>query len=161
MPQLDDLAMVASLRGEPQHISAAGVTRTGQRLATIENTSAFSPSARGRRRIVVVADNDRAARATLAAIRWFKTERTRTPARSVGPQRRSAFACERRHTSSTARIPTVEGILRFARTAREPLSVAMGGLSGARSSAADPGWRRAFPKYSARRLARGGDGRRI
>jgi len=74
MPQFDDLAMVASLRGEPQHISAAGVTRTGQRLATIENTSTFSPSARGRRRIVVVADNDRAARATLAAIRWFKTE---------------------------------------------------------------------------------------
>ena len=161
MPQLDDLAMVASLRGEPQHISAAGVTRTGQRLATIENASTFSPSARGRRRIVVVADNDRAARATLAAIRWFKTAAPGRLRDRWDAQRRSAFVCERRHASSAARISTVEGILRFARTAREPLSVAMGGLSSARSSAADPRWRRAFPKYAARRLACGGDGRRI
>ena len=73
MPQLDELGMVASVRGEPQHISAAGVTRTGSRLLTIENREPFGTSQGARRRIVVVADNDRAARATLSAIRWFKT----------------------------------------------------------------------------------------
>jgi rhamnogalacturonyl hydrolase YesR len=73
MPQLDELAAVASLRGEPQHISAAGVTRTGSRLLTIENGAPFEPLQSARRRIVVIADDDRAALATLAAIRWFKT----------------------------------------------------------------------------------------
>ncbi len=73
MPQVDQLTAVASLRGEPQHVSAAGVTRTGSRLLTIENARPFDPSARTQRRIVIVADNDRAALATLAAIRWFKS----------------------------------------------------------------------------------------
>ncbi|MEO5740040.1 MAG: hypothetical protein ABIS29_05550, partial [Vicinamibacterales bacterium] len=71
MPQLNELESVADLAGEPRHVSAAGVTRTGQRILTLENASPFDSSAR--RRIVVVADNDRAAQATLAAIRWFKT----------------------------------------------------------------------------------------
>src|SRR5688500_15965578 len=78
MPQLNELERVANLPGEPRHVSAAGVTRTGQRLITLENPSPFEPtrstgSASARRRIVMVADTDRAARATLAAIRWFKT----------------------------------------------------------------------------------------
>ena len=73
MQQLNELESVANLAGEPRHISAAGVTRTGQRLITLENASPFEPSQDARRRIVVVADNDRAALATLAAIRWFKT----------------------------------------------------------------------------------------
>ena len=59
-------------------MSAAGVTRTEQRLATIENGSPFDTSANARRRLVVVADNDSAARATLAAIRWFKTTAPRS-----------------------------------------------------------------------------------
>jgi unsaturated rhamnogalacturonyl hydrolase len=73
MPQLNELESVATLAGEPRHVSAAGVTRTGQRLITLENASPFELSQDARRRIVVVADNDRAARATLAAIRWYKT----------------------------------------------------------------------------------------
>lgn len=73
MPQLNELEIVAALAGEPQSVSAAGVTRSAQRLATIENSSPFDPSADARRRIVIVADNERAAHATLAAIRWFKT----------------------------------------------------------------------------------------
>lgn len=77
MAQAGDLERVAAIRGEPRQVSAAGVTRTGGRLATLENPAAFdpstSPSSRTRRRLVIVADNDRAARATLDAIRWFKT----------------------------------------------------------------------------------------
>ena len=77
MPQFDDLKAVAALPGEPRHASAAGVTRTASRLLTIENTTPFDPSAQTRRRLVIVADNDRAALATLAAIRWFKTRAPR------------------------------------------------------------------------------------
>ena len=73
--QLDEVAAVAALRGEPQHVSAAGVTRTGTRLATIENVSPFG--AVSRRRLVLAADDDRAARACLGAIRWFKTDAPR------------------------------------------------------------------------------------
>jgi rhamnogalacturonyl hydrolase YesR len=71
MQLLNELEDVAGLTGEPGEISAAGVTRSEQRLATIENRSPFDAPAR--RRLVIVADNARAARATLAAIRWFKT----------------------------------------------------------------------------------------
>jgi unsaturated rhamnogalacturonyl hydrolase len=77
-PQLSELERVAALAGEPRNVSAAGVTRTAQRIATLENDSPFDPSASSRRRLVVVADNDRAARATLAAIRWFKTDAPRS-----------------------------------------------------------------------------------
>ena len=73
MQQVNEIQRVAELAGEPQHVSAAGVTRTGSRLLTIENAAPFETSQSSRRRIVVVADNDRAARAALAAIRWFKT----------------------------------------------------------------------------------------
>ena len=73
MPQLSDLEIVANLPGEPRAISAAGVTRTEQRLLTLENGSPFDTATSARRRIVVVADNERAALATLAALRWFKT----------------------------------------------------------------------------------------
>ena len=75
--QLSELERVAALAGEPRNLSAAGVTRTEQRIATIENDSPFDPSSNARRRLVVVADNDRAASATLAAIRWFKTDAPR------------------------------------------------------------------------------------
>ncbi len=77
-PQLSDLERVAALPGEPRNVSAAGVTRTAQRIITLENDSPFDPSAGSRRRLVIVADNDRAARATLAAIRWFKTDAPRS-----------------------------------------------------------------------------------
>jgi rhamnogalacturonyl hydrolase YesR len=78
MPQLSEFDSVARLAGEPHHVSAAGVTRTGSRLLTIENSAAFDVSPGNRRRIVIVADNERAALATLAAIRWFKTTAPRT-----------------------------------------------------------------------------------
>jgi unsaturated rhamnogalacturonyl hydrolase len=78
MPQSTELEMVVGLPGEPRHVSAAGVTRSAQRLATIENSSPFDTSTTTRRRIVVVSDNERAARATLAAIRWFKTDAPRS-----------------------------------------------------------------------------------
>ncbi len=76
--QLNELESVAGLAGEPREVSAAGVTRTEQRLATIENGAPFDTSTNARRRLVVVADNDSAARATLAAIRWFKTTAPRS-----------------------------------------------------------------------------------
>jgi unsaturated rhamnogalacturonyl hydrolase len=70
--QLSELEGVAGLPGEPREVSAAGVTRTEQRIATLENGSPFDTSQSARRRLVIVADNDSAARAALAAIRWFK-----------------------------------------------------------------------------------------
>ena len=73
MQQVNELERAAGLAGEPQQISAAGVTRTGQRIATLENSSPFDTASGARRRIIIVADNDRAAQAALAAIRWFKT----------------------------------------------------------------------------------------
>jgi rhamnogalacturonyl hydrolase YesR len=78
MQQLSEIDSVARLAGEPRHVSAAGVTRTGSRLLTIENSAPFDLSPGTRRRLVVVADNERAALATLAAIRWFKTAAPRT-----------------------------------------------------------------------------------
>jgi rhamnogalacturonyl hydrolase YesR len=72
MPELSDLEIVANLPGEPRAISAAGVTRTEQRLLTLENASP-NDSTNAHRRLVIVADNESAARATLAAVRWFKT----------------------------------------------------------------------------------------
>jgi hypothetical protein len=78
MPQADELERIASLRGEPNHPSAAGVTRTGSRLLTLESQETFAASERDRRRVVIVADNERAARATLAAIRWFKASAPRS-----------------------------------------------------------------------------------
>jgi rhamnogalacturonyl hydrolase YesR len=76
MPQLADLETIAGLPGEPRAMSAAGVTRSEQRIATIENPSPFAQSSQ--RRLVIVADDERAARATLGAIRWFKTDAPRS-----------------------------------------------------------------------------------
>jgi hypothetical protein len=69
--QTNELDAVAALAGEPHTVAAAGVTRTNSRLLTIENPSPFVPSKQSR--LVIVADDQRAARATLDAIRWFKT----------------------------------------------------------------------------------------
>src|SRR5262245_29144009 len=66
-----EIDIVAALPGEPRSVSAAGVTRTTSRLLTLENSSPFSASKQSR--LVIVADDERAARATLDAIRWFKT----------------------------------------------------------------------------------------
>ena len=92
MLQLQDLERVAKLRGAPDHVSAAGITRAATRLLTIENASAFdNPSWQTesgttwakRRRLVIVAGLDgdeRGARAALGAVEWLKT-RARTPVR--------------------------------------------------------------------------------
>jgi unsaturated rhamnogalacturonyl hydrolase len=69
--QKSALEEVAAVTGEPRHVSAAGVTRSGGRLMTLENESPFLKTSQ--RRLVIVADDERAARATLDAIRWFKT----------------------------------------------------------------------------------------
>jgi unsaturated rhamnogalacturonyl hydrolase len=71
-----ELDSVARLPGEPAQLSAAGVTRSGARLQTIENLTPFVNATR--RRLVIVADDERAARATVAAVRWFKTDAPRT-----------------------------------------------------------------------------------
>ena len=78
MQLVNEVESVARLAGEPDHVAAAGVTRTGQRLLTIENGSPFSALTGAGKRLVIVADNDRAARAALAAIRWFKTSAPRS-----------------------------------------------------------------------------------
>jgi rhamnogalacturonyl hydrolase YesR len=71
-----ELDSVAALAGEPRSVSAAGVTRSAARLMTLESASPFDNIPQ--RRLVIVADDERAARATLAAIRWFKTRAPRS-----------------------------------------------------------------------------------
>jgi rhamnogalacturonyl hydrolase YesR len=71
MQQRTEIEMVAALAGEPRSVSAAGVTRTNSRLQTLENGSPFA--AAKQLRLVIVADDERASRATLDAVRWFKT----------------------------------------------------------------------------------------
>jgi len=71
-----DVQGVAALAGEPRTVNAAGVTRSGARLVTLESGSPFDGSPA--RRLVIVADDERAARATLAGIRWFKTRAPRS-----------------------------------------------------------------------------------
>ena len=66
-----DLNAVAALPGEPRSVSAAGVTRSGARLLTVENGGPFAGTSQ--KRLVIVADDERAARAVLGGIRWFKT----------------------------------------------------------------------------------------
>ena len=70
-----ELDGVARLPGEPAHLSAAGVTRSGARLQTLENLTPFGNGTRTR--LVIVADDERAARATITALRWFKTDAPR------------------------------------------------------------------------------------
>jgi unsaturated rhamnogalacturonyl hydrolase len=74
--QQKEIDVVAALPGEPRSVSAAGVTRTTTRLLTLENPSPFSASKQSR--LVIVADDERAARATLDAMRWFKTRAPQT-----------------------------------------------------------------------------------
>jgi len=70
-PQLE---AVAKLPGEPTLVSAAGMTKAEDRLLTIENGSAFEPTATRRRLVIVVIGSDEAsAAAVIAAVRWMKT----------------------------------------------------------------------------------------
>ena len=70
-PQLD---AVAKLPGEPQIVSAAGITKSEEPLLTIENTGAFE-AASTRRRLVIIgsAGDETAAQAVIEAVRWLKT----------------------------------------------------------------------------------------
>ncbi len=70
--QRNEIDAVASLAGEPRHVSAAGVTRATSRLPTLEDSSPFT--ATKQHRLVIVADDERASRAALEGIRWFKTQ---------------------------------------------------------------------------------------
>src|SRR4051812_45261807 len=75
-----DLRLIASLAGEPQIVSAAGITRKDTPLLTIENRSGFDPSS-SRLRLVIVGGLDgdeRSARAALDAVRWLKRDAPRT-----------------------------------------------------------------------------------
>jgi unsaturated rhamnogalacturonyl hydrolase len=75
-----DLRALAALPGEPQIVSAAGITRNDTPLSTIENRSAFDPAS-SRLRLVIVAGLDgdeRGARAALDAVRWLKRSAPKT-----------------------------------------------------------------------------------
>jgi Glycosyl Hydrolase Family 88 len=70
-PQLE---AVAKLPGEPARVSAAGMTKAEDPLLTIENGSAFDPTATRRRLVIVGIGNDEpGAAAVVAAVRWMKT----------------------------------------------------------------------------------------
>ncbi len=71
-----EVEAVAALPGEPQVVSAAGMTRDETPLITIENPSAFDVPG-SERRLVIVAGLDgssESARIALDAVRWFKTD---------------------------------------------------------------------------------------
>ena len=71
-----DLAAIAALPGEPRIVSAAGITRSGAPLLTLENPSAFDPAS-AKHRLVIVGGLDgdpRDAQAVLAAVRWIKKD---------------------------------------------------------------------------------------
>src|SRR5438445_11412836 len=71
---LADLQKLAALPGEPQAVSAGGVTRSEQPLYTIENPTPFAASEQRRVVIVGALDGDvRGAEAALGAVAWFKT----------------------------------------------------------------------------------------
>jgi len=70
-----NLDWTASLPGEPSTIDAAGLTREGTPLLTIEHHSIFDPFS-SQRHLVIVAGlkgNPLSARMALDAVRWFKT----------------------------------------------------------------------------------------
>ena len=70
-PQLE---AVAKLPGEPARVSAAGITKAEDPILTIENESAFDPTATRRRLVIVGIGNDEpGAAAVVAAVRWMKT----------------------------------------------------------------------------------------
>ena len=72
---LVELQKVGALPGEPQAVSAGGVTRSEQPLYTIENASPFLEN--DQRRVVIVGGLDgdeRGAHAALGAVTWFKTK---------------------------------------------------------------------------------------
>jgi rhamnogalacturonyl hydrolase YesR len=73
--QPSEIDAVAALPGEPHSVSAAGVTRAISRLPTIETGSPFTESKQ--LRAVLVADDARAGRAAVEAVRWFKTQAPR------------------------------------------------------------------------------------
>ena len=75
-----DLRALAALGGEPQVVSAAGITRRDTPLATIENRSAFDPAS-SRLRLVIVGGLDgdeRGARTAVDLVRWLKRSAPKT-----------------------------------------------------------------------------------
>ena len=76
----EELEALAAVGGEPRIVSAAGTTRAGEPLLTLENGSPFDaprPEPAARRRLVLVGGlvgGADAARIVLDAVRWFKTE---------------------------------------------------------------------------------------
>ena len=73
---LATLNEVAAVPGDPGIVSAAGTTRDGQRIRTIEHGAPFDP-ARSERRLVLVGglDGDSvSASIVLDAVHWFKSE---------------------------------------------------------------------------------------
>jgi len=152
MQQSNELQSVAGLTGEPRHISAAGVTRTGQRIITLENTSPFDPSTTARRRVVVVADNDRA-----VLTHFIDGLEPAGPSQircaNLPPTGRAS-----QKPAKAVRISARERVFRSPGTAREPVSMAMGGVSGARPRASDSRRRRHVTQHAAGWHAGGSDG---
>lgn len=70
-----EIEAVAALPGEPRVVSAAGMTRSGIPLITIENPAAFDQPGTDRRLVIVAGldGNPDGARIALDAVRWFKT----------------------------------------------------------------------------------------
>jgi unsaturated rhamnogalacturonyl hydrolase len=76
-----ELNAIASLTGDPQLVSAAGVTRSEAPLLTLENPSPFDIDRSQQRRLVIVGGldgDDRGTAAAIAAVRWFKTSAPRS-----------------------------------------------------------------------------------
>ena len=69
----DSVGEVAALPGEPSSLTAAGMTRSEERILTLEDSSLLDSP---KKRLVIVGGLDgtsESARSVIAAIRWFKT----------------------------------------------------------------------------------------
>ena len=161
MQQLIDLEIVADLPGEPRcgqrrgsDTNGAAAAHDREPLLRSIRRSRASPARRRRRQ------RERGARDARRDSLVQNRCSSKRP-RSLVHQCRAADIGSRCDSRSTARVPTGQRVFRSSGTAGEPLSVALGGLSGARRSPADPRRRRAHEEHGAVRFAGGGYGWRF
>ena len=130
------LKALAALPGEPQIVSAAGITRSETPL--LDDRESVRRSIRRRPScgscIVGGLDGDpRGAQAAIDAVRWLKTRRASNDSRSLDRLGVADGRPRRPRALAAVPLPAGEGLLRRPRAAREPLCLAVGRLSGARS----------------------------
>ena len=107
---LAELQKTGALPGEPQTVSAGGVTRAERSLYTIENASPFLET--DQRRVVIVGGLDgdeRGAHAALSAVAWFKTKAPQSLRRAWSVSALPFADPDRRAPSRSFQFPPQKG----------------------------------------------------